>query len=436
MWYETLLIIFAGLMLLFATGLPIFVCFMIVNIVAILYLVGAGGIGLFVNSMLESTTSEALVAIPMFVVLGELLFRTGGVKVLFEAFDNLIGAIRGRLYIIAVLVAAVMGAISGSAMASVAVLGRFVYPTMIERGCDKRLASGTVLSGATLDAILPPSIVGIILATLTNQSVAGFLIAGIGPGLTLAACYIGYAVLRVTLNPALDSRGAEVVDGVAKPLSQRLYAALPVLPLLVIIFLVLGLVMLGIAQPTEAAAVGIVGAIVMSLMFRTFSFSMIGETCYGAAITTGTVLIIIASSKLFSQILAFTGAATGLVEFTSSLTLDPWVTFVLMMLVVFVLCMFIDQLALMLILVPIYMPLVAHLGFDPMWFWMMFLINLLFGGITPPLGYTLFVFKSVVPDMPMTELYRAVVPMVGVAIFAVIIMAFFPGIVTYLPSLR
>ncbi len=436
MWWETLLIVFCGLLLLFATGLPIFACFMIINVVAIFYLVGIGGVGLFVNSMLESTTSETLVAIPMFVLLGELLFRTGGVKVLFEAFDGLIGAIRGRLYIIAVLVAAVLGAISGSAMASVAVLGRFVYPTMIERGCDRRLASGTIMSGATLDAIIPPSIVGIILATLTNQSVAAFLIAGIGPGVTLAICFIGYAVLRVTLNPALDSRGIEAVDGVEKPLSQRLYDALPVVPLLVVIALVLGLVMLGIAQPTEAAAVGIVGALVMSLMFRTFSFRMIGETCYGAAITTGTVLIIIASSKLFSQILAFTGATTGLVELASGLGLHPWVTYALMMLLVFVLCMFIDQLALMLIIVPIYMPLVAHLGFDPMWFWMMFLINILFGGITPPLGYTLFVFKSVAPDMPMLELYRAIMPMVGVAFVAVMIMTFFPAIVTFLPSLR
>ena len=149
MWWQTLLVIFLSLMALFATGLPIFACFMILNVVTIFYLIGAGGLGLFVNSMLETSTSDPLVAIPMFVLLGELLFRTGGVQVLFEAFDGLIGRVRGRLYIVAVLVAAFMGAISGSALASVAVLGRFVYPTMVARGCDRKLAMGTILSGAT-----------------------------------------------------------------------------------------------------------------------------------------------------------------------------------------------------------------------------------------------------------------------------------------------
>lgn len=435
MWWETLLIMFLALIGLFATGLPIFACFMILNVASVLLLMGPAGLGLFVNSMLETSTSEPLVAIPMFVLLGELLFRTGGVKVMFEAFDGLIGAVRGRLYIIAVCVAAFMGAISGSALASVAVLGRFVYPTMIERGCDRRLAIGTILSGATLDAIIPPSIAGIVLATLANISVADFLIAGIGPGITLASCFIGYAVIRVTLNPDLDSRGIEEVGGEVPSFGERARAALPVIPLLGVIFLVLGLVMLGIAQPTEAAATGVVGAIGLSFLFRTFSVRMVAETCYGAAITTASVLIIIASSKLFSQLLAFTGAANGLVEFAGGLTVSPWLIYAIMMLVVFVLCMFIDQLALMLILVPIYSPIINQLGFDPIWFWMMMLVNLLFGGITPPLGYTLFVFKSVAPDVPMGDLYRAVLPMVGVAAVAVLIMTFFPAIVTFLPSL-
>lgn len=435
MWWETLLILFAGLLALFATGLPIFACFLIINVLAVLWLMGPAGLGLFVNSMLETSTSEPLVAIPVFVLLGELLFRTGGVRVLFEAFDTLIGRVRGRLYIISIMVAAFMGAISGSALASVAVLGRFVYPTMVERGCDRKLAMGTILSGATLDAIIPPSIVGIILATLTNQSIGDFLIAGIGPGITLALCFMAYAVIRVRLNPALDSRGIEG-DGPVSSAGERLRAALPVIPLLGIIFLVLGLVMLGIAQPTEAAATGIVGAVLLSFLFRTFSWRMIGETCQGAAITTASVLIIIASSKLFSQLLAFTGAANGLVSFAAGIDLNPWVVYVLMMLVVFVLCMFIDQLALMLIIVPIYMPILAQLGFDPTWFWMMFLVNILFGGITPPLGYTLFVFKSVAPEVPMTELYRAVVPMVAVAFVAVVIMTLVPQIVTFLPSLN
>jgi tripartite ATP-independent transporter DctM subunit len=371
----------------------------------------------------------------MFVLLGELMFRTGGVTILFKAFDTVIGSVRGRLYIIAVAVAAFMGAISGSTMASVSVLGRFVYPTMIERGCNRRLAIGTILSGATLDAIIPPSIVGIILATLANLSIQKFLIAGVGPGIVLAGCYMAYAVIRVTINPKLDSAGADLVEGETLDFGTRLRALLPVIPLLGIIFLVLGLVMLGVAQPTEAAAVGVVGAILMSFMFGTFSFRMIGETLYGAAMTTATVLFIIASSRLFTQLLAYTGSAQGLIQFASGLTVDPWLVYIVMMLTVFVLCMFIDQIAVMLIVVPVYMPIIDQLGFDPLWFWMMFLINLLFGGITPPLGYTMFVFKSAAPEVPMSDIYKSVGPMIAVATVAVIIMTFFPSIVTFLPNL-
>lgn len=435
-WYHTLLLIFGVLLLLFATGLPIFICFMVLNVGAVFVLMGQNGIGLFVNSMLDTATTNAFVAIPMFILLGELLFRTGGVTRLFQGLDALIGAVRGRLYIISIAVAAFLGAISGSALASVAVLGRFVYPTMIERGCDRKLAIGTILGGATLDAIIPPSVVGIILATLAGLSVGDFLVAGIGPGLLLAFSFAAYAVLRTWLNPALDSGGGAKAPSDRSEPQPTLQQLLIVLPLLGIIFLVLGLVMLGVAQPTEAAACGIIGALLLSIFMGTFSIKMIGQTLWGTALTTSGVLIIIASSKLFSQVLAFTGAANGLVEFASGLDLSPWIFYALMMLTIFVLCMFIDQIALLLIVVPIYNPLVSHFGFDPIWFWMMFLVNILFGGITPPLGYTLFVFKSAAPDVPLMELYQAVFPVIGVAFFAIVLMTLFPAIVTYLPNLH
>lgn len=438
-WYWTLALIFGALLALFATGLPIFACFMILNVGAIFLLVGQNGIGLFVNSVVDTATTDAFVAVPMFVLLGELLFRTGGVTRLFAGLDALVGAIRGRLYIISIAVAAFMGAISGSALASVAVLGRFVYPTMIERGCDRKLAIGTILAGATLDAIIPPSVVGIILATLAGISVGDFLIAGIGPGLLLATSFALYAIVRTWIDPSLDSGHPKDPDtqGSATPeAGSALRHLLVVFPLLAIIFLVLGLVMLGVAQPTEAAACGIVGALGLSLMLRTFSVRMLVDTLWGTALTTSGVLIIIASSKLFSQILAFTGAATGLVTFSSGLDLPPWAFYAIMMLTVFVLCMFIDQIALLLIMVPIYAPLIDHLGFDPIWFWMMLLVNILFGGITPPLGYTLFVFKSAAPDVQIGELYAAVVPVICVAFLAILIMTAFPAIVTFLPNLH
>jgi tripartite ATP-independent transporter DctM subunit len=434
-WWIVLLAAFGLTLSLFASGLPIFACFLLVNVVGVLAVMGTAGLGLFVNSILDTTTTEALVAIPLYVLLGELLFRTGGIGTLYQALNRLVGAIRGRLYVIAIMLSAFLGAISGSAMASVAMLGRFVYPTMIERGCNRRLTIGTILAGATLDPIIPPSVLAIILATLANLSIADFLIAGILPGIVLAGCFALYAVVRTLIDPSLDAPPEADARG-AGDWRMVITSIVQILPLCVIIFLVLGLIMLGVAQPTEAAAVGIVGTVLMSLASRTISAETIYRSCYGAAITTATVLIILASAKLFSQLLAFTGATAGLVGLVSELAVNRWIVYVIMMATVFVFCMFMDQLALMLIAVPVYSPIIIHLGFDPIWFWMMFLINITLGGITPPFGYTMFVFKSSAPEVSLTEIYRAAWPMVAIAVLGMALMTLVPQIVTWLPAGR
>jgi tripartite ATP-independent transporter DctM subunit len=434
-WWVVLLSAFGLILALFASGLPIFACFLLVNVVAVLAVMGFAGLGLFVNSILDTATTEALVAIPLYVLLGELLFRTGGVSTLFHALDHLIGAIRGRLYVVAVMLSAFLGAISGSAMASIAMLGRFVYPTMIARGCNRRLTIGTLLAGATLDPIIPPSVLAIILATLANLSIADFLIAGIMLGIVLAGGFALYAILRSVLNPELDAR-ADADDRSERNWRTIGVSLLQILPLCVIIFLVLGLILLGVAQPTEAAAVGIVGTVLMSVVARTISMQAIYQACRGAALTTATILVILACAKLFSQLLAFTGATAGLVGLVSDLAVDRWTMFLIMMAIVFFFCMFMDQLALMLIAVPVYTPIIAHLGFDPIWFWMLFLINITLGGITPPFGYTMFVFKSVARDVPLTEIYRAAWPMVGVALAVMALLTIVPEIVTWLPASR
>lgn len=434
-WAVTLIAAFGLILALFASGLPIFACFLLANIAGVLFIVGWSGLGLFVNSILDTATTESLVAIPLYVLLGELLFRTGGVGTLYSALNGLIGRVRGRLYVIAIVLSSFLGAISGSAMASVAMLGRFVYPTMIERGCNRRLTIGTILSGATLDPIIPPSVLAIILATLANISIGDFLVAGLVPGMVLAGCFAVYAIARTLLDPSLDARPeAEGAEGGGW--QTALASLLRILPICIIIFLVLGLILLGIAQPTEAAAVGIVGTALMSAVTRTLSFEIIGRSCMGAAMATATVLVILASAKLFSQLLAYTGATSGLVELISGLTLNRYIVLFVMMATVFFFCMFMDQLALMLIAVPVYGPIIAHLGFDPIWFWMLFLINITLGGITPPFGYTMFVFKSVADDVPLTEIYRAAWPFVGIALFGMLLLTLFPGLVTWLPGLR
>ena len=240
-WWITLIGLFGLLLALLASGLPIFAGFLLVNVIGAMVLMGPPAIGLFVNSMLDTASTEALVAVPLYMLLGELLFRTGGVEVLYNSLNRLVGAMRGRMYVVAIALSACLGAISGSAMASVAMLGRFVYPTMIDRGCDRRLSIGMILAGATLDPIIPPSVLAVILATLAGISIADFLIAGIGPGMLLAVAFAGYAVIRTMLNPALDSRASpEESEGGWR---TALAAAAQIVPFIVVVFLVLGLIM-------------------------------------------------------------------------------------------------------------------------------------------------------------------------------------------------
>ena len=431
-WWATLAAIFGLLIALLASGLPIFAGFLLVNVIGAMVLMGPAAIGLFVNSMLDTAMTEALVAVPLYMLLGELLFRTGGVAVLYRAIDRLIGAIAGRMYVVTIALSACLGAISGSAMASVAMLGRFVYPTMRERGCDQQLSIGMILAGATLDPIIPPSVLAVILATIAGVSIADFLVAGIGPGILLAGAFAAYAVVRSIMNPGLDARPS---NDVSEPGWSFGVALLQLVPFLAVIFLVLGLILLGVAQPTEAAAVGIVGAVLLAVLYRTFSLAMVYAACRGAAITTATVLVIIACAKLFSQLLAFTGATGGLIELVAQLGVNRWVTFAAMMLAIWVICMFIDELAVMLIAVPVFTPVIAHLGFDPIWFWMLFLVNLTLGGITPPIGYTNFVFKSVAPpDTSMNDIMRAAWPIVLIAIGCMALMCVVPEIITWLPA--
>jgi len=207
------------------------------------------------------------------------------------------------------------------------------------------------------------------------------------------------------------------------------------LPFSIIIFAVMGLILLGVATPSEAAATGVIGSIIVAIIYGKFSFAMLKEALAGAMLITSMIMVIVVSSNLFGQLLGFTGATRDLVAFGASLSDQPLVLLALLLGIVFVLCMFIDQVALLLIIVPIYKPLVDAAGLDPIWFWVLVLINLSAGGITPPFGYTMFAFKATVPGLPISDVYRAAWPFVGVFVLLMILIVAIPQIATWLPSI-
>lgn len=430
-------ILVAGLGLLlacFMSGMPIFIAFLLINIVGVLIFLGEAGFGLVANSIFETTNFADLSAIPLFIMMGELLFRSGSIDILFDSVDKLVGRVKGRQYVLCIALSTIFGALSGAAMGVAAMMARTLFPGMLDRGYDAKMSTGAILAGASLAPIIPPSVLVIIIGTLANVTIAGLLIAGILPGLMLAGMFLVYTLLRVRMNPELaaEETATSAADVSA---AEKLKAAIRVMPFALIIFCVMGLILLGIATPSESAATGVVGAMVTAAYYRKLNWRMFADSLTSAAYIASMILVIMASSKMFSQLLAFTGSTRELTEIVIGLNLHAYVMLFVMMLIPFIMCMFIDQIALMLVMIPIYQPLIKTLDFDPVWFWLLMLLNVTVGGITPPFGYTIFAFKGATDRVSLQQVFAATWPFVAIFLAGMVIIAAFPPIALYLPAL-
>lgn len=428
-WWLILIIAFGALILFFCTGLPIAISFLALDVIGLLWLFGTKGLFVLTTSIFESVANYTLSPIPLFILLGEILFQSHAVDVCFNALDKWVGSIRARLHIVTLIFSVLFGAISGAAMAVCAILGTLVLPEMLKRGYDRKLSCGIIMAGSCLDPLIPPSVLAVIVASMANVSVAKLLISGVGPGLLLGAIFMVYVVSLMALRPHLAPGYV-----VSSSLSEKFLSLLRLLPFLIIIFLVLGLMLLGIATPTESAATGVIGAVLVSAFYGHLSTKVMRISLSNTLRISSMILIILASSRAYSQILAMTGGASGLVGVVSNLQWHPMLMLAIMQGIPLILGCFIDQYSIMMITIPIYMPLVEALKFDPIWFWCLFLINMTVGGITPPFGFMLFALKSTTKEIPMEEIYRAAVPFVVLVLLGMLLLVFFPGIAVWLPN--
>jgi len=432
-WYAILLVSFSVILLLMGSGLPVFVSFFFANLAGVLLVIGPRGFGMFSNSVYDTLSAENFATIPLFILMGEILFRSGSVEVLSKSVDVVIGKVRGRMYLLVIVLSTIFGALSGSAVAVAAMLGRSLLPQMSKMGYDAQISSSTILAGASLAPIIPPSILVVVIGSLVNNvSIAGLLIAGIIPGLIVAVIFAIYVGVRVVMNPAL-APAQEVRPPVTN--MEIVKAILGTLPFALVIFSVMGLILLGVATPSEAAAAGVLGASMTAVLYKRFTFAMIWSALKSSATISAMILLIVASSKLFGQLLSFSGATPGLIGFISELQIDPMIMLLLLMLVPLILCMFMDQFAFMLLAIPLYEPILKAYGFDPLWFWTLFLINLTIGSITPPFGYTLFALKGVAQHLSIRMIYNSAWPTVIIFMSSLILFALVPSLITFLPNL-
>ena len=398
-----------------------------------LVLSGMAGANMFILSIFTSLFNFTFIAVPMFILMGEILFHSGLGNKALNALEQLLGKVPGRLSIVATVAGVVFGAVSGSAMANTALLGSTLAPEMKKRGYDKKMIYGPIMGVSGLAVLIPPSGLAVLYASIANISVGELLIAGVVPGLVMGTLYLVQIVIRVYLNPSWAP--AYEVDKVS--LEKKLASILiNIFPLSILFFAVVGTIIMGVATPSESAAMGAFGAVILSFLHQKLNFNLLKTALFNTFTSSVMIFSIICGTVGFGQILAYAGIISKISTFATSLDVHPIIILFLMQVVVFILGCFMSSIPIMMITIPIFFPVILQLGFDPIWFAVINIVVIETGSITPPFGMILFLMKGIAykDDVTMTDLYKGVVPFIACNIATVILIILLPGIATWLPS--
>ena len=433
-WSLALTLLFGGILLLLLIGLPVAVAFLALNVLgAFVFMGGLPGLDQLARNTMLAVSTFSLTPIPLFVLMGEVLFQTGLAFKVIEGIERLIVRVPGRMAVVAVSAGTVFSAISGSTIATTAMLGSAMTPTMLKRGYHPSLAMGPIMAIGAVDMLIPPSGLTVLLGSLSGISISGLLIGGIIPGLILAVVFIAYIVLRVRMNPSLAPQGDEnLYHGWAR------YGLLftHVLPLIAIFGVVVGSMAGGLATPTESAALGAFATLVFAMAYRALTFKLMVRSFRNTLVVSAMVLFIVVGATGFSQLLGFSGASDGVLQAIGAQGFTAMQSVLIMVCVLLVLGCFVDQVSMMLLTLPFFMPMVAALKIDPIWFGVLFLMAMQIGLLSPPFGIIAFTMKSVVPaHITMKQVFIAVMPYVVIGMLMIVAILLFPPIATWLPAL-
>ena len=433
-WWAYMAFFFGGLGVLLLMGLPVAFAFTLINIIGV-YVFWGGEIGLsqLILSIDSSISTFVLVPVPMFILMGTVMFHSGVAYKMIDVLDEWMGRIAGRLALLAIGAGALLATLTGVAMGSVAMLGSTLAPEMERRGYAKSMTLGPILASGSLAIMIPPSALAVILASLGKISVGKLLVGIILPGFLLAVVYAAYIVIRCTLKPSI----APPYDVAPTPMGRRILDTfLYVVPLLSVIVVVIGTIFMGIATPTEAAAVGTLLCFLLAKAYGKLSWEVTKRAVRAATSISVMVLIILTGSAAFSQVLAFIGVTSAITNLVIDMDVDPIWILILMQVVLIFLGMFLEQTSIILVTLPVFMPIVIAMGWDPVWFGAIMLLNLELATLSPPFGLALFVMKGIAsPDTTMGDIYRAALPFVGLNLLVMGIMIACPDVVLWLPSL-
>jgi tripartite ATP-independent transporter DctM subunit len=433
-WQLAALLLLGGSTVLLFMGVPVAFTFLAVNLIgAVLYLGGDFGIEQIVRNSVAAVSNFSLTPIPLFVLMGEILFHTGLALKVIEGIERLIRQVPGRLAVVAVVAGTVFSAISGSTIATTAMLGSLMLPVMLSRGYNPVMATGPIMAIGAVDMLIPPSALTVLLGSLSGISISKLLIGGVVPGLILSVAFIGYIVVRVLIDPKLAPAATiEERTGWAKYKLLVLY----VIPLISIFVVVVGAMSGGLATPTESAALGAIATMALAACYRVLTLRALAAALKGTVTISAMILFIILGATTFSQILSFSGATDGIVSRILGQGLSKAAILAGMLLLLIFLGVFVDQVSMMLITLPVFMPIVQRLDIDLIWFGVLYLICMQLGLLLPPHGLLLMTMRGVAPpQVTMGDIFRAVVPYIVMSLLLLGLILAVPAVATRLPAL-
>lgn len=428
-----LLVLLGTLVGFMALGVPVVFAFFATNLIgAYVFMGGENGVIQLVRNAVDSVQSFALAPIPLFILMGEIMFYTGVAARAIDAVDKLITRVPGRLSLVAITGGTIFSSLSGSTIANTAMLGSTLLPEMYRRGYKPVIAVGPIVAVGGLAMLIPPSALAVLLGSIAQIPIGELLIASIAPALILAVLFFGYVIVRCTLDPSL----APAYEVEELSLRERVMPFVKyVLPLSGIFFVVVGSIIGGVATPTESAALGAAAALVAAALYRRLTWENFFVSVRQTLRFTVMTLFIIAGSITFSQVMAFSQASGGLSAAVLGTGLGKYELLVGMLLILLFLGCFMDQVSMMMITVPLFMPVVQQLGLEPVWFGVLMLMILEISLATPPFGLLLFVAKGASPETSMGEIIRSVAPFIALALGVVALLVAVPELTLYLPRL-
>ena len=423
-------LILALFLFLMVFGAPIFAALGVASILGIVLQAGVSGLTVVPEVLHRGLASYSLISIPLFILMGEVIARTSIGGKLFTMFLLWMNRVPGSLAVASIGSSAVFGAMSGVSVAGAATIGRVAIPEMLQRGYSPRLATGTVAAAGALALLIPPSIGFILYGEVAGQSIGRLFIAAVLPAVLVAGLMMLYVYVLCTVRKDMAPP-----DHLSRyTWRQRLKALREVWAVLLIVLLVLGTIYLGVATPTEAAGMGALGAFVVALIYGELSFRMILEIFRSTAVTSGMILLILASALLFGYIMTRLMIPQKLVMMLAGVDQPAWVLLTFIVLFLLVLGMFLDVVSVIVISTPILLPVIVALGFSPIWFGVIMIITCEMAVITPPVGLNLYVIKGIAPQVPLNDIIWGALPFVLVELLAIVILAVFPEIALWLPG--